>query len=83
MYLTEFSLPGLDRHRVTAVRWELFVFHDVRDVLPGSHPDTVVVAHRGQARRAAWRTTLLAAGIGSYEPTATAPITSPPADRPT
>jgi len=83
VYLTEFSLPGLDRHRVTAVRWELFVFRDVRDVLPGSRPDTVVVAHRGGARPAAWRTTLLAAGIGSCEPTATAAIASPRADRPT
>lgn len=79
VYLTELSLTGLDCHTASAVRWELFVFRDVRDVLRSPRPDTVVVLHHGRARPEAWRATLLASGIGTYTPTET-PSTDP-ADR--
>lgn len=70
MRLTEFSLPGLDRHLVAVVRWELFVLPDVRDVRPSPIADTVVVVHRGGPRPAAWREALRTAGIGTGQPAA-------------
>ncbi len=68
MHHTEFVLPGLDLHLVAVVRWELFVFGDVRDVQHSPIPDTVVVVHRGDACPTAWRATLLAVGIGTRQP---------------
>lgn len=50
------------------VRWELFVFHDVRDVLPGPRPDTVVVCHRGPQRPGDWIAALEVAGMADEEP---------------
>lgn len=74
MRSTEFSLPGLDLHLVAVVRWELFVFRDVRDVRSSPLPDTVAVVHRGDARPAEWQAALLEAGIGAGEPAARAGV---------
>jgi hypothetical protein len=50
------------------VRWELFVFSDVRDVLPTPRRETVVVAHRGPARTEEWLVALGAAGMLDERP---------------
>lgn len=63
--LTDARLIGLDWRWV---RWELFVFHDVRDVLAGPRPGTVVVVHRGEPRTDDWIAALEAAGIGDDRP---------------
>jgi hypothetical protein len=47
---------------VDEVRWELFVFHDVRDVLPTDAPDVLMVIFRGEPQPATWLETLRAAG---------------------
>jgi hypothetical protein len=46
-----------------SVRWELFVFGEVRDVLPSSDPDRVLLCFRGQAEPEDWRAVLRAAGF--------------------
>ena len=61
MNLTELTHPALAGQDSRLVRWELFVFSDVRDVLPTPRRDTVVVAHRGPARTEEW---LAALGVG-------------------
>ena len=63
MNLTELTHPALAGHDPRVVRWELFVFSDVRDVLPTPRRDTVVVAHRGPACRNDWIAALAAAGM--------------------
>lgn len=62
MFATELQL-GETTSDVRLVRWELFVFRDVRDVLPGARAGTVVVIHTGAARRDAWLAELCAAGV--------------------
>ena len=54
MFATELELgdAGGD-HRV--VRWQLFRFLEILDVLPGSREGLVVVIHHGPARPRAWR----------------------------
>lgn len=68
MNVTELSDPRLVGLDWRWVRWELFVFHDVRDVLPGSRPDTVVVFHRGAQHPGDWIAALEAAGMADEEP---------------
>ena len=63
MALTQLTHPALARHDPRVVRWELFVFSDVRDVLPTPRQDTVVVVHRGRAQRDAWLVALSDAGM--------------------
>ena len=63
MTLTELTHPAFARHDSRLVRWELFVFSDVRDVLPTPRPGTVVVVHRGRARTDDWLAALKAAGM--------------------
>lgn len=63
MNLTELTHPALAGHDPRVVRWELFVFSGVRDVLPTPRRDTVVVAHRGPARTSDWIAALAAAGM--------------------
>ena len=62
MFATELELgdAALDP---CAVRWGLFRCREVRDVLPGARPGTVVVIHTGAARPWAWRTELRVAGV--------------------
>ena len=50
------------REAVNAIRWELFVFRDVRDVLAMDGPDMLTIVFRGSPRPAEWRETLRAAG---------------------
>jgi len=61
--LTLLSHPALAQHDPRVVRWELFVFSDVRDVLPTIKPDAVVVVHRGPAQPAQWLAALREAGM--------------------
>lgn len=49
------------------VRWELFIFHDVRDVLATRDPDLVLVVHRGLAQTERWLRTLRDAGLDSRQ----------------
>jgi hypothetical protein len=56
----------------SAVRWELFVFPAVRDVLAGRDPDRVLVVHRGPPQPAAWTEALRNAGFDPH-PTARDP----------
>ncbi len=62
MFATELEL-GAAAPDVRIVRWELFVFRSVRDVLPGPREGVVVVIHRGPARLEAWRAVLRDAGL--------------------
>lgn len=68
MTLTELAHPALAKHDPRVVRWELFVFSDVRDVLPTPRRDTVVVVHRGPAQRDHWIAALTAAGMLDEQP---------------
>lgn len=40
------------------IRWELFIFHEVRDVLPTSESGRVLVVHRGPAHPERWHRAL-------------------------
>ena len=68
MNLTELTYTGLAGEDVRRLRWELFIFRDVRDVLPTGRTDTVVVVHRGSARQSEWIDALVAAGILEQQP---------------
>ena len=62
MFATELEL-GETAPDVRLLRWELFVFRDVRDVLPGTRRGTVVVIHTGVAQCDAWLAELRDAGL--------------------
>jgi hypothetical protein len=47
---------------VSAIRWELFVFHDVRDVVATDRPDVLLVIHRGAPDASGWLEALRSAG---------------------
>jgi hypothetical protein len=66
--LTQLTHPALTGHDPRLIRWELFVFSDVRDVLPTGRRDTVVVAHRGPERKVDWTAALAAAGMLDERP---------------
>jgi hypothetical protein len=66
--LTQLTHPALAGHDPRVVRWELFVFSDVRDVLPTPRRETVVVVHRGPAQREEWLAALQAAGMLDEQP---------------
>jgi hypothetical protein len=51
------------RDLVQAVRWELFLFHDVRDVVPTDRPDVLTVVYRGEPELPRWLETLRSAGF--------------------
>lgn len=51
-----------------AIRWELFVHRDVRDVLRTPRADTLRVVHRGRATPDAWAATLREAGYPALTP---------------
>jgi hypothetical protein len=52
----------------TAVRWELFLFRAVRDVLATRDPDQVLVVHHGPPVSSAWAAVLLDAGFDAAGP---------------
>lgn len=68
MNVTELTDPALAALDWRWVRWELFVFSDVRDLLPSRRPDTVLVVHRGAARVEDWIAALVAAGMLEQRP---------------
>ncbi|MEA2427776.1 MAG: hypothetical protein QOF37_1404 [Thermoleophilaceae bacterium] len=57
----ELRVPG-GGAMVEAVRWELFIHPDVRDVLATDRPDVVLVIHRGEPQPSRWLETLRSAG---------------------
>lgn len=50
------------RKAVDAIRWELFLFEDVRDVLATNRSDSLTVVFRGEPRPVEWREALRSAG---------------------
>ena len=62
MHAHEIRVSG-GSERVSAIRWELFVFRDVRDVVATDTPDVLYVIHRGEPDTRAWTETLCAAGF--------------------
>lgn len=62
MFATEIDL-GDDAPDPRLVRWELFLFRDVRDVLPGTRPGTMLVIHTGPACSELWLAELREAGL--------------------
>ena len=61
MHAQEIHVSG-GRERVSAIRWELFVFRDVRDVVATDRPDVLYVIHRGEPDLRGWLETLCSAG---------------------
>jgi hypothetical protein len=61
MHAHEIHVSG-GREMVSAIRWELFVFHDVRDVVATDRPDVLHVIHRGAPDPSGWREVLRSAG---------------------
>lgn len=68
MTVTELTHPALGTEDWRWVRWELFVFSDVRDVLPGTCSDAVLVVHRGAARVGDWLCALWTADMLGAQP---------------
>ena len=62
MTATEFH-PGLADGDRRSIRRRLLLFPDVRDVLPTTRPDAVVVLHDGPAQVEEWTEALAAAGL--------------------
>ena len=62
--LSELRIPGGSEHW-RWLRWELFIFPDVRDVLATSSRDRVLVLHRGAAQPERWLQALDDAGFGT------------------
>ena len=60
--LSELYVPDGGRH-CHRVRWELFIFSEVRDVLATSDRDRVLVVHRGAAQPDLWLQALSEAGL--------------------
>lgn len=65
MTTCEIAVHGLvDERLVAAVRWELFVFGEVRDVLAAVRPGRVTVVYEGEVPGvAAWCRVLAEAGF--------------------
>lgn len=75
MRTCEMRFPGLDaRSHRGQIRWELFVDHDVRDVLITSRRDALCVMFLGEPRFAEWTRILAEAGYPTPE------FGGPPAD---
>lgn len=65
---SELRFPGFDAGGERDwIRWELFLHHEVRDVLRTRWSDTLLVLHRGTANPEAWSATLRAAGFPAPE----------------
>ena len=60
----EMRFPGFDaRSNRGPIRWELFIDHDLKDVLTTSRDDTLCVRFLGEARFAEWTLILAEAGF--------------------
>jgi hypothetical protein len=62
IFLSELRVPGGSEHW-RWVRWELFIFGEVRDVLATGERDRVLVVHRGRAQPERWLQALRDAGL--------------------
>ena len=75
MRTCEMRFPGFDaRSKRGLIRWELFIDHDLRDVLLTSRADALCVVFLGEPRFMEWTRILTAAGFPSAE------FGGPPAD---
>ena len=64
MRTCEMEFPGFDaRSHRGVIRWELFLYPEVRDVRLTPRPDTLLVVFRGQLDPSAWAKTLGDAGL--------------------
>jgi hypothetical protein len=63
VYATELYLGSEPAPDYRLVRWELFLFRDVRDVLAGPRAGTVVVIHRGPEQSDLWLAELRESGL--------------------
>ena len=61
VFLSELRVHGESYHW-RWVRWELFIFRDVLDVLPTTDRNRVMIVHRGLAQPERWRQALVDAG---------------------
>ena len=75
MRTCEMRFPGFDaRSNRGLIRWELFVDHDLRDVLMTSRDDALCVVFLGEPRFTEWTRVLTEAGFPRPE------FAGPPAD---
>jgi hypothetical protein len=75
MRTCEMRFPGFDaRSNRGPIRWELFVDHDLRDVLMTSRDDALCVVFLGEPRFTEWTQVLTEAGFPRPE------FILPPAD---
>ena len=65
-FLTELRVPG-GSEQWCWVRWELFIFLDVRDVLATRQRDRVLIVHRGRALRERWLQALRDTGLDAQD----------------
>ena len=61
MQTYEIQVSG-GRNAVNAIRWELFLFEDVHDVLATNASDRLTIVFQGEPRPAQWREALQSAG---------------------
>ena len=61
MQTYEIQVAG-GRNAINAIRWELFVFEEVREVLATNGSDGLTVVFDGESRPAEWREALESAG---------------------
>lgn len=54
-----------DEPTLWAVRWQLFIHHEISDVVRGVQPETVAVLYRDEADPEAWIATLREAGYSA------------------
>lgn len=62
-YTVEIGRTPGDRE-LAALRWELFEFHEIEDVVSGIRPGTVTILYEGELRLEAW---LRAIALLGYE----------------
>jgi hypothetical protein len=62
IFLSELFVTGGSPHW-QQLQWELFIFHDVRGVLPTRDRDRVVIVHRSRAEPERWLQALRDAGL--------------------
>ena len=64
MHTYELQFPGFDaRANLGEIRWELFLYPDVRQVQSTSREDTLLVVSRSEPNPRAWAKTLGDAGL--------------------